>query len=127
MRSESSFATATEDKRETRERRERAREKARLKASERGRSIAFPNDREKDLSPAAAAPLGDWRESNPRVRPSSVVPPRGRARWAGRVFGVKRVGTLELLSALGVWGLRPHAANRTEAVAIALRKHLLKI
>ena len=34
---------------------------------------------------------------------------------------------LDLLSALGVWGLRPHATNRTEAVAIALRKHLLKI
>ena len=41
----------------------------------------------------------------------------------------RRVGTLrlDLLSALGVWGLRPHAANRAEAVAIALRKHLLKI
>ena len=44
-----------------------------------------------------------------------------RACWDGRAFRVKRVGTLELLSALGVWGLRPHAANRTEAVAIALR------
>ena len=50
-----------------------------------------------------------------------------RACWDGRAFRVKRVGTLELLSALGVWGLRPHASNRVEAVAIALRKHLLKI
>ena len=124
MRSESSFATARplaapagfalraqatrrlrcgripEDKRETRERRERAREKARLKASERGRFLAFQNDREKDLSPARllrlcfakrpkgrsifAAPLGDWRESNPSVRPSSVVPPMARR---GGVWG----------------------------------------
>ena len=51
MRSESSFATATEDKRETRERRERARENA----SERGRFLAFQNDREKDFSRGAAA------------------------------------------------------------------------
>ena len=42
-------------------------------------------------------------------------------------FRVDRVGTLELLSALGVWGLRPHASNRAEAVAIALRKHLILV
>ena len=51
-----------------------------------------------------------------------------RARRAGRVFRVKRVGTLglDLLSALGVWGLCPHVANRAEVAAIALRKQLLK-
>ena len=41
--------------------------------------------------------------------------------------GRERVGTFGLAVGIEVWGLRPHASNRTEAVAIAPRKHLLKI
>jgi len=95
LRSESSFATATEDKRETRERRERAREKARLKASERGRFLAFQNDREKDLSPAPAR-VGAFCERSPLVRPNSVVAPTRAGAAFGGGIRVENASTIPL-------------------------------
>ena len=68
--------------RNEREKRESEREKARLKASERGRFLAFQNDSEKDLSPAPAR-VGAFCERSPLVRPNSVVAPTR----AGAAFG----------------------------------------
>ena len=80
--------------RETRERRERAREKARLKASERGRFLAFQNDRERNSAPARllrlcfakrpkgrsifASPVGALCEKSPPMCPKESRCPNGR-------------------------------------------------
>ena len=88
---------------------ESEREKPREKARE-GRSIAFPNDREKDLSPAPAR-VGAFCERSPLVRPNSVVAPplvcpsgrlrrgdipRGRARRLGSAFAFQNASPIPL-------------------------------